>query len=131
MGEEEEEEEGWPAGRDKMRQQLSTAPRCGVLGRRALPGAGPGFSRSDRVTAFLETRLLLVRADRAGGKMLPWHSQENHLTLKRCWDKPTVEGKQSLPGSVAAAASPAETRVTHAGCSGHSGPTGHAPEAAG
>ena len=83
------------------------------------------------MTAFLETRLLLVRADRAGGKMLPWHSWENHLTLKRRWDRLTVEEEQSLSGSVAAAASPAETRVTHVGRSGPSGPTGRAPEAAG
>ena len=83
------------------------------------------------MTAFLETRLLVVTADTAGRKMLPWRSRENYLTLKRCWDKLTVEEKQNCPGSVAAAASPAETQVTHAGCSGLSGPTGHAPEAAG
>lgn len=83
------------------------------------------------MTAFLETRLLVVTADTAGRKMLPWRSRENYLTLKRCWDKLTVEEKQNRPGSVAAAASPAETQVTHAGCSGPSGPTGHAPEAAG
>lgn len=83
------------------------------------------------MTAFLETRLLVVTADTAGRKMLPWRSRENYLTLKRCWDKLTVEEKQNCPGSVAAAASPAETQVTHAGCSRLSGPTGHAPEAAG
>lgn len=30
-----------------------------------------GFTRLDGVAAFLETRLLVARADKAGGEMLP------------------------------------------------------------
>lgn len=66
------------------------------------------------MAAFLETGLLVARADKAG-KCYPWRSWENTLTLKKSWDMFAVEKKQSSPGLVVAATSPAGTRVTHWG----------------
>ena len=80
-----------------------------------------GFTRLDRVAAFLETGLLVARADKAG-KCYPWRSWENTLTLKKSWDVFTVEKKQSSPGLVAAATSPAGTQITDWGVGGCSRP---------
>ena len=38
-----------------------------------------GFTRLDGVAAFLETRLLVVRADKAGGETLPLAFMGKHF----------------------------------------------------
>lgn len=79
------------------------------------------------MAAFLETGLLVARADKAG-KRYPWCSWENILTLKKSWDMLTVEKNQSSPSLVAAATSPAGTRVTISRVQRPRNQTVHAPE---
>lgn len=83
----------------------------------AVPGQcwlGSGSHRLDQVAAFLETGFWLLGLIRRGNAPSPSPgSWENILTLKKSWDMLTAEKKQSSPGLVAAATSPAGTRITN------------------
>lgn len=73
----------WPVGPEVTWPQLK-ACCCPALGLTALAWMrwGMGFARLDRVAAFLEAGLLVAKADKAGGEMLPLALLGKHFDIE-------------------------------------------------
>lgn len=92
------------------------AAACWVLGLQCQASAGWGVGLTGWIKWLLSWKqgfwlLGLIRQGNAPSS--PPGSWENILTLKKSWDMLTAEKKQSSPGLVAAATSPAGTPITN------------------